>query len=366
MDHFFKVVWNSKNKKAHLALTAFLFFGALPYTYFYSNTSIQKISNLYDGQIIQRNNNGNTSLIVKGRVGFLASKVEWAASKTNTVTPGDWNILDDSPGWTRFQGEIELNPGWHRIYLRSRGQRGVRIFKNIQLGVGDVFIVAGQSNAAGSAQTLFISDVNQVRKAQVSSYGKLKWMRADDPQVPGGLGSVWPLVGSMLYNYSGVPVGFINVSVGGSSIKDWQKHTRNYKRLISSINLLKPQSAYAVLWHQGESDQLMDEFDYLNLMKSLIQDSRKDTQSQIPWMVSQCSYSKGKVSGSLKKAQKQTWADGIAWEGPNTDLLPDEFRHADNVHFNEMGTRKAAELWFEKIKIHLQPFVAPEGFLERQ
>ena len=171
------------------------------------------------------------------------------------------------------------------------------------------------------------------------------------PKSAGG-GSVWPLVGDDLAERLKVPIGFINVASGGSSILDWQPGKPAFKQMADALRQTQPHFVRAILWHQGETDKnrgmIADE--YFTALKRLIQGIREETGFKGPWVVAQASYSDGTVGEGVRRAQAMTWREGLALPGPDTDTLGATFRDADfRVHFNESGTREAARLWTDSI-----------------
>ncbi len=322
-------------------------------TNLFLDTKIHTWSNLQNKQIVQRAEQDQTILKLSGRVGWLAESVEVAitSSDMTVIKPKDWSLLDTSPKFTYFKGQVSVLPGWIKIFGRSQG-RGYRLANGLQIGVGEVFIVAGQSNASGSSKTLFLSKYDNVQAGQLQEDGSILWKNGDDPQIRGGGGSPWPLVGDILFTELGMPIGFINVAKGGSSIRDWKLESDYFKQLIRVIEDSKPYGVRAILWHQGESDKGMTSDEYYTRLVTLIHEVQKVAKVNIPWLVARATYGSGKISESVRSAQKRLWDDGIAWQGPDTDSLGQPYREtSDRVHFNEAGTREVAKLWVEKIKV---------------
>ena len=316
-------------------------------TALYLDTKIHSL-NIQDGQVVQRS--GQSYLNISGRVGLLADSIEVALLTPDKkwISENDWIDLDSSPNLTHFEGKIAYpSEGWIKIFSRSQGY-GYRLANAIQVGIGEVFIIAGQSNASGGSETLFISQSNQVRTGQMQEDHSILWKQGDDPQIRGGGGSPWPLVGDLLVKTLDIPVGFINVAVGGSSIKEWEQGSQNFQGLIRAIEAYKPSGVRAILWHQGETDQGMTLEEYYTRLSKLIIDCQK--VYKIPWMVAQATYADDNISESVRKAQKRIWDEGLAFEGPDTDVLGRTYRDQTQVHFNEAGTHLAAKLWFEKIQ----------------
>jgi hypothetical protein len=163
-----------------------------------------------------------------------------------------------------------------------------------------------------------------------------------------GGGSVWPIVGQELSARTGLPVGFINVAEGGSSIREWQKRGRLYAQLLQALQATKPYYVRAILWAQGESDSDLTSEQYAHYLSALIEEINADLRSgqySVPWVVARSSYNKGEVFDGPRDGVDAVVRSGFAQPGPDTDLLGLEYREADNLHFNEAGTRAAAALW---------------------
>jgi len=137
------------------------------------------------------------------------------------------------------------------------------------VGIGDVFVVAGQSNAAGYGYTLNTA-AHQWLKGSLFGNDYL-WHELIDPtdsdtnQVDrisldwGTSGSVWALVGTHLMNARSIPVAFVPAAKSGSSITEWQPPRNRFNRNTlygSMAHRARLTGARAVLWWQGESDAL--------------------------------------------------------------------------------------------------------------
>ena len=88
-------------------------------------------------------------------------------------------------------------------------------------------------------------------------------------------------------------------------------------------------------------------------MVELIETSRRDAGFEIPWFVAKASYWDPEFTSfeNIRAAQQKLWDDGIAFEGPDTDLLGSEYRDNDGkgIHFNLTGLKKHGEMWSEKL-----------------
>lgn len=331
----------------------------------YLGTEVRTV-NLRDGAMYQRGDASPVTIHVSGRVELLASKVQAGVTQAGgVVREEDWRTLDSRPALV-FAGPLELQAGWHKVFLRSVGPTGQRVQDPVRIGVGEIFIVAGQSNASGSSRTLFAPNSTFTRTADLAETGEiLDWRIAADPQVRNGGGSVWPLVGDHLAEALGVPIGFVNVAVGSSSIDDWQPGEEAFARLASVVEQLGPRGFRAILWHQGETDRAMSEEEYARKLDAAIVGLNRRLQRGVPWVVAQASFAGDGPSAPVRAAQGRSWREGFAFPGPDTDQLGREFREdADEVHFNEAGTRAAADLWVKSILTSLfehEPLLARDS-----
>lgn len=115
-------------------------------------------------------------------------------------------------------------------------------------GVGDNFLIAGQSNADGSAYGPY----NEEMMIGVHSYRGGKWDLASHPL--GGAG-VSPFLSFAKYlkKRLGYPIGLIPRAVGGSPISTWVKGGVYTERLRDEVNDGLG-DIKAILWYQGCTD----------------------------------------------------------------------------------------------------------------
>ena len=287
-----------------------------------------------------------------------------------------WKALEmeDLPGPTRrFHGTLEVRAGgWYSLAL-SAAQGAAPLASVERFGVGEVFVVAGQSNSTNFGEERFPSQDDQV----VAFDGEL-WSLAADP-MPGVQdksqgGSPWPLCGKLLREFTGVPVAFASCGYGGTSIRQWQKTSKFeisgakvdlYGGLARRVRALG--EFRAILWHQGESDAAggMGKAEYVELFRNLAGDLAQDTGSHAPWIVAQASYVpdlEESKRNAIRDAQAELWEKGDALRGPNTDELVGDYRHSrDHIHFSKRGLEAHAARWVTWIRTQFALQAKPKG-----
>lgn len=134
----------------------------------------------------------------------------------------------------------------------------------LHIGVGNLFVIAGQSNAAGYSRD-YIKDEPHIcvhlyrnrRKWDLASHPMNESTEANSPaNEEMGISGPSPYLSfaKNLYQYTGSPVGLIQTALGGSSISRWNPyHGDLYKNLLIRLNDTGKKYA-GLLWYQGCSD----------------------------------------------------------------------------------------------------------------
>jgi hypothetical protein len=261
------------------------------------------------------------------------------------------------------------------------------------VGVGEVFLIAGQSNAANHGEGR-----QHPESPLVVAFGNGRWQPANDPQpvASGTNGSFLPAFGDALVLRLKVPVGLVPLAVGSTSVREWLPKGdliaippttgRNviytgsntwistgalFQRITTAQDQFGPNGFRALLWHQGESDshqppdREITPAQYRQYLQRVIEASRASAGWRVPWFIAQASYHSPDDPGTpeLRAAQKSLVTDGIALPGPDTDTLGQEFREksGQGIHFNPAGLRRHGELWATCIASWLEqaPSIAP-------
>ena len=272
-----------------------------------------------------------------------------------------WQTLETNG--ESFSGSVHVAAGgWYELQTRlvDAANETVHVTSTDDVGVGEVFVIAGQSNSANSGGTrLTPQSPDVVAMDQAGA-----WQHAADPQpiATGGGGSPWPEFGDRIAEALEVPVGIVSVGWGGTRVGQWQPGASGpdvngplYNRLRDALERLGPEGARAVLWHQGESDSAAGTSRelYAAQLANLIAESRADAGYPIEWGIAEAAFLPATSLAAemeVRLGQRDVIAaDSSVFAGPLTDdLIGSQWRY-DAVHFNEAGLRLHGQRWAEAV-----------------
>ncbi len=318
-------------------------------------------------QVFQRYARLRGHVLLQGRVKPFCTRVEarLTGPSLDGPLPGRWQEVNFNAENRSFDTTIPAPAGgWYKLELRAlRDAEAVASAVVEHVGVGEVFIGAGGSNATNCGEERL-----RPQSGFVSTFDGSRWRLADDPQ-PGvhdktGGGSFWPAFGDALYARYKVPIGVASTGHSGSSVKQWQKGGAYYQWLMKRIEQLGTGGFRAVLWHQGEADVRMTAEEYAGLLRSLLENTKKDAGWDFPWFVAQVSYNSPREPSfpTTRAGQKKLWETGVALEGPDTDTLTGDNRDdgGKGIHFSSKGLRAHGKLWADKVGIYLDKILAAQ------
>jgi len=279
------------------------------------------------------------------------------------VTESDvsWSPLDLEYDQSQheFKGScVAMAGGWYRLEVRFRNTADEPWIetKVEPIGVGELFLVAGQSYATNTNdERLRVED----ERLRVAAYDVMsdRWQTAHDPQpAPDKTdgGSIWPPLGDLLAAEYSVPIGFANVAVGGTSSDQWQPAGELFPRLVQAGKLTG--RFRAVLWQQGESDVISgtSREKYVRNLQAIRTAAVRTWGFEPVWL---CAKSTHHPTVYEKPEDEQRIRDAIGdlsvmsgfGAGPDTDLLRGENRGGlgSRRHFSGLGQRRAAAMWGE-------------------
>ena len=336
-----------------------------------------------DYQVFQRQTRDAGQVLVSGQVREECDRVE-------ARLRGEWTRLPLDPDTHSFRSELPApSGGFYTLSVRAyRGEALLAERAVTHVGVGEVFVIAGQSNS-----TNYGEEKQQTRTGMVSAFNGEQWRIANDPQ-PGVQdnstnGSFIPPFGDALYEKLRVPIGVACVGHGSTSVRQWlpkgerilvqpsmtrfvipagpgawESTGQLFDGLMLRIRQLGPGGFRALLWHQGESDahqkpdHEISADEYARMMREVIAASRRESGRNFPWFVAQATYHTPDDPSCppIRDSQSGLWKEGIALAGPDTDQLTGGNRQNQGmgVHFSDKGLKAHGKLWADIVGTWLE------------
>ncbi len=340
-----------------------------------------------DFQVIQRTTRERGTIPLRGTFTDLPAPPDAIEARLGPDAP--WLRLEARIEGGRFQGPLDAAAGgWSRLEVRAiAGDRVLAAAAVEHVGIGEVFVVAGQSNSANHGE-----EKQTTRTGRVAAFDGQRWQLAHDPQpgASGDGGSFLPPFGDALAGRFGVPIGLVACGVGATSVREWLPAGArfpnpptlegNVRRLpdggwestgtlfdafVARLRPLGPHGFRAVLWHQGESDANQRDPSrtlagplYQELLTRLITETGRTLGWEPVWFVAQASYHEpgDEASPEIRAAQAAVAEAGRARPGPDTDTLRGALRDSGGrgVHFSGEGLTQHAALWVAAVGPWLQ------------
>lgn len=344
-----------------------------------------KLLSPLDYQVVQRDTHESGTLRIIGRLSEDAPNNAFLEARLSEDGEAvAWQRVDSLIAGREVTAFLATKAGgWKKLEVRvvNSGADIAHAFVE-HVGIGEIFVIAGQSNSANYGEEKLTTRTNRV-----VAFDGSKWQIANDPQprAKGKSGSFVPAFGDALVAKLNVPIGIVACGIGGTSVREWlPKGSRfpspptivsrveqdpsgqwlskgeAYDTLVDQMLELGPRGFRAVLWHQGESDANQKDSTrtlpgklYREYMEKIIRESRRAIGWDAPWIVAQTTYHVpgDESSPDIREAQASLWKDGIAGEGPDTDLLKGDLRERNGkgVHFSAKGLRVHGEMWAAKV-----------------
>ncbi len=341
--------------------TTFLYFATLLAAPLVSAENALVVQSPLELQVSQRDKQNQAVITIAGTIQGTVELIEAKAELNPGATRGkpvNWTTITTAKQIAKgkFTGSLLLQAGgWYILSIRARNAQDVIAeAKVMRVGVGDVFITAGQSNSANYGRPR-----QNAQDDRVVYFNGKNFVPAQDP-IPGGSGgggSPWPILGDLIARSDKIPVCFRSASLTWTEVKNWlPPNTKLYRNLAKCIGEFGKSGVRAVLWHQGESDSLAKTpaETYFERLRTIIKSLNKDAGYIIPWLVAQASFHPGSnepAEREVARGQALLWKRNIAHQGAMTDDLGKEYR-SDGVHFNQLGLATHAKRWFEALSAY--------------
>ncbi|MBP6410338.1 MAG: T9SS type A sorting domain-containing protein [Pseudarcicella sp.] len=345
-----------------------------------------KISSPINRSIFQRNNSNQATITIIGSFSQQLTEIQAKCVPLMGGTDTGWQTITTSPAGGVFSGTISANGGWYRLEIQGLLNGVVVSSTQVEkIGVGEVFIIAGQSNAgAGSnmddirsfpispvptyddrVNTIDFEAIDEVDN-NISNFNNFNYpTTAFKKLAPGSnIGPrgtspwCWEQLGNLLANKLNVPVLFFNVGMPGTSVRSWSESATNgwiaysdyaqdsfanpYGHLKAVLNrYCSYLGLRSILWVQGETDNFPGKKDALSMdqtmtgelyeerLKLIINKSKADIGRNFSWAIAQASlvpfgHNCGNqiTSSMITGAQMNvTNTTDNTFIGPNLDLI---------------------------------------------
>ena len=320
-------------------------------------------------QILQRQSDGTATAVLRGSW-HCEEPLEDPIVKTRvvleetgeTILPWTSAICEGDHAWS---SRLTLpQGGLYRIEtcLSHAGQpavewsiRGDMIH---HVGVGDVFVIAGQSNSAGYGKDP-VSDPPEIGIHLLAN--DMRWHLATHPfnestgtmhpanREGGNPGhSPWLAFAKRVRKQTGVPVGLVQSALGGSPLSAWNPSEDGvlFRNLLSILAEMPAEPGQrkccGVLWYQGCSDTGEGARDtYLARFGQFVEALRTDLDDpSLPFMTVQI----GRCTGGLDPATDRGWAlvreaqRQAAHQMANVRCVPAlDLPLSDDIHISSAG-----------------------------
>jgi len=354
------------------------------------NGSVIKITYPESRAIFQRDVNNTSTIYLSGSYYQPIDSVQARVQVEDTYQgfSTNWATIQRNPQGSVFQGALSVKGGWYRLEVRAFAN-GAVVGSDVmrKIGVGEVFIITGQSNAQGFQDFGAVGATDD--RVNCVTYDNSRANLLTDPPAPtfqqlsaasligprGQSAWCWGMLGDLIAKQYQVPVLFINTAWQGTVIKNWTESAdgkiaknifamgtpnENFPAGMPYANLLialryycSLQGLRAVLWQQGENDNVplrSTRQDYREAMQYLVNKTRSDTKRYPAWVLARSSYNLGQVSEEITQAQNDvinTYNNNV-YPGPLTDNIQIP-RFEGEVHFGGDGLKQLAQAWYESL-----------------
>ena len=332
---------------------------------------------------------GRGTVTVRG----LGAPESAARARVRTIATAE--AFGEESGWVDAplkrepDGSFELSAevpagGWFHLDVRLLAGDGTAVATGevVPVGVGEVFVVAGQSYAAVCHERVLVVE-DPMGRVVATSPEQPGWRYAHDPQprivtridgdalaeiaevldqldlsFPHGdrspfLGTIWPAFGNNLLLLERVPVALVHAAVGATRVGMWHPGSQLFANVVDAVEMAGDYRA--VLWQQGESDVAYGTTteEYAAALRAMRSALVSRTGLDRPWLPAKSTHhplgpAEPGDEAPVRAAVDLLWGEEGFAPGPDTDTLqgPDHragwFRGA---HLTALGQQRAGLLW---------------------
>ncbi len=358
--------------------------------------------------VFQRDNNNLSTIFMSGDytqpIDSVQARVVAESAGQGTTT--NWQTIQRNLQGGVFRSKLVASNGWYRLQIQAFANGTVLATDEVRrVGVGEVFIITGQSNAQGIPGYGGIGATDD--RVNCVSYNNITASSLADPPAPsfeqlganstigprGKTAWCWGVLGDLLVKQYNVPVLFINTGWESTTSQNWRESAQGqqtlywfnsvalppgmpYANLVISLRYYASlQGVRAILWQQGESDNIpfgIDQTTYRNNLQYVVNKTRADTQRYPAWILARSSINSTQDQACVAACGSntacaaacpnvyRTWPNIIngqndiintfnnnVYAGPNTDGI--QIPRIDGVHFSNDGLRQVGQAWYESM-----------------
>lgn len=352
--------------------------------------NINTLSFTVAGQLLDNNSQNSTYSNLYPTIQYRIQKLS-PQNSAYLSTPINWTSYSCGYGGL-FDFAVILEGGWYQLDIQGTIQGNLQT-ASVKFGIGEVFIIAGQSNAQGVTGNLYngsspydgvVADLHLENSGCISQYPlypSLNKLTVGANIAPQGQNNwCYTVLGNQLVNNTGVPVAFFNAAQANTGVRNWVESIQNssttsaYGQIICQgagaghpyIALKKTMQFYgslfgarSILWHQGENDAHDANFsvtngsDYITRLRTVIGQARSDFgHSDLSWWICKVSRTDPtsetvyQTNADILSAQGTVQADNYNKAGPYTDGIGPR---NDFIHFSGTGLRDLGDAWYNSI-----------------
>lgn len=259
---------------------------------------------------------------------------------------GAYTTIDAAPAGGTWSGTlVDQGVGQGDLTVRCTNDVGASDTAS-NIGIGDVYVVAGQSNAEGNGENpQSYSTTGPTASVFPTVFSEADaWQVGNDATDTGGTGSsVWPILGGYIVENTDVPVAFITASAGGQRLTETGTFNKDggnptsYNNIINQVTQSGVNSVKAVLWFQGESDAgQVTQAVYNEELDELAADLQGDLSGTPDLVAGVIGYWPSEDPTDIQLAIQEAWDDNASiLYGPQTYDIDLADGAGDDIHFYE-------------------------------
>lgn len=336
----------------------------------------------YSRMVLQQDNNGTTSVFVKGRCPAALERVEarLVARTAGQGTTTSWQVIEQTPISGSYSGSLTGSGGWYNLEVRgiqNGSPQGMATLNRI--GIGEVFLIVGHSNAQGGASPSHGSTDDRVSSVAypTTQMRNSYFQTADTTYLPFNFTQLqnnivpfqdeawfWGQLGDSLARRLNVPILFYGAAFGGSNMEQTYKAAYDipfnhgfikYSIRMPYVNIRNTLIRYApvtgmrgIISAHGVNDGGSSGSEFKFHHQQVVAKSRQESIGTLAWMVAKSAWNFEPLTKIIEAQEDLIAEDAQIYQGPNLNEIDNSGR-TDNLHFNEQGQVLAARKWADAL-----------------